>query len=167
MANIVIVSTHCYLLCEAINSITIDVTQIDHSLLRKEEVSLAEMLNNVKKPKDSSKRPHKNGNIASAAHKLAMEEYAKKLEATSGFQITINYQPVNRNLNSNGGQNHNNGVPEERLCQFTVLGYDKAMLVYRGVVEQIRQQIPDQVFLNDLVDRLFQEIDDDKNVKTT
>lgn len=153
MANIVIVSTHCYLLCEAINSITIDVTNIDNSLLRKEDPSL-NFLNKVLSKKGKPAKPRRSARRGQGPTTKELQDYSKKVEATSGYQVTISYMPV-----SNGPQ-HN---PDAQFVQFTVLGYQRAMMAYREIVQQIREQLPDKVFLNELVDKLLESSDDSKD----
>ncbi len=139
MANIVIVSTHCYLLAQAINSIHIDVSEIDNSLLRGEDPNRIVKKGNKKK----KNKPQ-----------LSLEEFREKTKALNTYNIVINYMPVNHNSNMNR---------EESSVQFCVMGRKETEKAFREIVRQIREQIPDQMFLNDLVDKLLDGEDDNQD----
>jgi len=139
MANIVIVSNHCYLLAQAINSIHIDISEIDNSLLRDENPSRMVKKGNKKKKNKAQ---------------LSLEEFNEKTKALNTYNIIINYMPVNNNTNS---------LRDEASVQFCVMGYNETVNAYREIVRQIREQIPDQMFLNELVDKLLDGEDDDKD----
>lgn len=141
MANIVIVSSHCYLLCEAINHISIDVCGEDDLFERNDRpIEFAKNANrssrrkNSKKPKRLSKK----------------EKEQKELEERTYYQITVNFVAVNRNVQGRMGNE------DQRTVQVIVHGRDEAMKLYKDMVDQIRNQIPDQLFLNDLVTRLLE-----------
>lgn len=138
MANIVIVSSRCYLLCEAINHISMDI----HGDMWDDEGEIVY--------KDSSKkRKAKKPKTSKKTAARLQEERLEKLENTF-YQITINFVPVGGSAilgNSRGG--------DVRQVQIMVRGHSKAVGLYQEIVMQIREQLPDQMFLDKLVENLL------------
>ena len=134
MSNIVIVSSHCYLLCEAVEHISIDVCGDRYD--DDDEIELVKRISRSRrKPKKPTKRQK--------------QEAARKEEAY--YQVSISFIAVNRNSMSKNG-----GSSDHRTLQITLKGHEKAMGLYKEIVSQIREQIPDQLFLNDLVTKLLE-----------
>jgi|SRR5579884_3846683 len=123
MASIVIVTNRCYLLCEAINHISVNEMSNDC----KEE----EWERRRKKPKKISKATR-----------------AKQIE-NAPYQIQIDFIPTSR------GPNANNGRDDNACVSITVYGRSRAMALFGDMVAQIREQIPDQVFLDKLVENFL------------
>lgn len=131
MSNIVIVSSHCYLLCEAVEHISIDICGEYRD--DDDEIEL------VKRSSRSRRKPRK-------PTRKEKEEAARREEAY--YQVSIAFVAVNRNPMGKNGSDH-------RTLQITIKGHDKAIALYKEIVAQIREQIPDQLFLNDLVTKLL------------
>ena len=144
MANIVIVSSHCYILCEAINHINVDImSSIAGNYDEDDRAPTMAFLNKAKnrRTKKSVKRITK---------KLSEE---KQRLANNFYKITINFVPVNRN-----SQGRNDDV---RIVEIVIQGQDKAMNLYQEMINQIREQLPDQLFLDSLVSKLLEGSGDD------
>ncbi len=139
MASIVIITKQCYLLCDAINYIVINEVEEDD----KNQVRM--FLN----------RPSKRGRKAKPK-KLTK----KQLDLINGrqFQIIIDFIPVG-NSNNNSGNNSmtRKSGSETTTVAITVTGRDKCLELFSHMVEQIREQIPDHMFLDRIVERFLQE----------
>lgn len=141
MSSLVIVSSHCYLLCESIQHISMDIWSNDEY-----EINSDLSLNRRYHPK-----PRK------AKSKTAKEkEQLEKIE-NAIYRISINFMPVGGSNNNNPLSKGNYNSGDGRCVQFLVQGQKKAEGVYKEIVNQIREQIPDQVYLDKLVDKLLQE----------
>jgi hypothetical protein len=128
MAAIVIVTQQCYLLCEAINYIAIN--EVDEN----EERKLSIFENSKKKGKKLTKKQRET---------LAKQQY----------QIIIDFVPANGvTLNQNSRNNTNTATVAIR-----VTGRDKCLGLFSHMVEQIREQIPDNKFLDEIVNKFLQE----------
>jgi len=139
--SLVIVSSYCYLLCEAVNHISVDICGEDEHADAKELSWETRSKSKAKKVK-KAKRP------TSYEKRMA----AKRKEAF--YQVTINFAPINRN-NSGGGMIGGKGGGDERSLYIIVQGHDVAQSLYHEIVHQIREQLPDQLFLDGLVNRLL------------
>ena len=128
MANLVIVTKHCYLLCDSINSISI------------EEVNGQEEKWVPKKKKKLAIKPIK----------------TEAIKNTLEYEITIDF--ISTMAPSNG---RNGG--SDRTLAIRVRGYDRALALYKDMVNQIREQMPDKLFLDKLVDKFFSENPDPIN----
>src|ERR1035437_5596022 len=134
MANIVIVTDQCYLLCEAINYIAVN--EVDEDDRQK--------LSYFDKPKTKSRRIKK--------------PTKKQLDALDKKQvhIIIDFIPVaGTNVNNNSRRLGSN--PDSTTVAITVTGKDRCLNLFSHMVEQIREQIPDHMFLDKLVDKFIQE----------
>jgi hypothetical protein len=132
MANIVIVTQQCYLLCEAINYIAIN--EIDESDERK--------LSFFNKP---------TGKKGKKPTKRQLEEWRRQQ-----FQIVIDFVPAaGVTPSSSGLSKHNSG--NTATVAIKVSGRDHVLALFSHMVEQIREQIPDNKFLDDIVSKFLQE----------
>lgn len=137
MANIVIVSSRCYLLCESINWISIDIQ--GDTLDDDGDIVFEESL--------STRRKNKKTKVSKRKTLSAEKERLNKLNNTF-YKISVNFVPVN------GGGNQMSR-PDVRQVDVLVRGHDKAMSTYHEMVTQIREQLPDQMFLDKLVEKLL------------
>jgi hypothetical protein len=129
MANIVIVTKQCYLLCEAINYIVIN--EIDE---KDDDRKLTSFMD---KPKRGKKKPTK-----------------KQIEEQ--YQIVIDFIPVNgANLAGLSKHPSNNTA----CVAIKVSGRERCLSLFSHMVEQIREQIPDNKFLDEIVSKFLQEGD--------
>ena len=136
MPSIVIVTRQCYLLCESINYIAINE-------INDEEERAVRMFDNVKKKKRPGAKPTKK----------QLEEWRKQQ-----FQIIIDFVPangVNPTNNSIGKSSRNGG--DTASVAIKVTGRDRCLDLFAHMVEQIREQIPDNKFLDDIVEKFIQE----------
>lgn len=133
MANIVLVTRQCYLLCESINYISV------HELSEEDkEDSLF-----YTRPKRRKKKM------------TPKEKLLDKLKrAAQLYQISIDFVPVqNSNANANNGR-RSDGTSSVAI---TVRGYDRCIALYMDMIQQIREQQPDKLFLDKMVERFFAE----------
>ena len=131
MANIVIVTKQCYLLAQAITYIAIDKVQDDQD---KERLTFV-------KPRRYKKKPTKR-----------QIELAQLKEMGQLYNININFIPVNNGINISGSGRGNGETCE--LC-ITVGGREATLALFSDMVSQIREQLPDQLFLDTLVERFL------------
>ena len=133
MANIVIVTQQCYLLCEAINYIAIN--EIDGD--------------NESRLTSFFKEEPKKGKKAKKPTKKQIEEWKRQQ-----FQIIIDFVPANGI--TVGSSSHKSGGNTATVA-IKVSGRDKCLGLFSHMVEQIREQIPDNKFLDDIVNKFLQE----------
>lgn len=122
MAEVIIVTKQCYLVCERINSITITETDEGDRVF-----SLSSIRKNSKK---KTKKP-----------------IDKK------FRIVIDFVPLSANSPSNQYSSNGNtaAVAIEMRGEKAVLG------LFKQIVDQIREQQPDKLWLDKLVEKFFAE----------
>lgn len=133
MANLVIVTKHCYLLCESINSISLE--ECDG-----QDEKWAPL---PKKKKKMALKPNKA--IKTDAIKNTLE-----------YEITIDF------ISSMAPTSGRNGGSDRTLA-IRIRGYDRALALYKDMVNQIREQLPDKLFLDKLCDKFFSENPDPIN----
>lgn len=134
MANIVLVTKQCYLLCESINYISVH------------EMSESEKEDSLFFTPPPRKRRKK------LTPKQKLLEKLKK--AAQLYQIHIDFVPV-----QNSNQNANNGRRGDGTSSvaITVRGYDRCIALYMDMIQQIREQQPDKLVLDKMVERFFAE----------
>jgi len=136
MASIVIVTQQCYLLCEAINYIAIN--EIDENDERKLSIF------------DKPKRGKKGKKLT----RKQIEDLRKQ------FQIVIDFVPASGvQLNANSRNNTNTAT-----VAIKVSGRERCLALFTHMVEQIREQIPDNKFLDEIVNKFLQEDNKDGSV---
>lgn len=134
MANIVLVTRQCYLLCESINYISV------HELSEEDK---EDSLFYTRPPKRRKRK-------MSAKEKLL----DKLKRAAQLYQISIDFVPVqNSNANANNGR-RGDGTSSVNI---TVRGYDRCIELYMDMIQQIREQQPDKLFLDKMVEKFFAE----------
>ncbi len=133
MANLVIVSAHCYLLCEAINYISVDLCRNQDIFDEDGDIKYDTL---AKKAGGNKK-----------GRRLTKKEKEALVRGQLLYNVSINFVPVSGN--------GSNSRPEQREVEITVQGYDATMKFYKQLVSQIREQLPDQKFLDDMVERLL------------
>lgn len=131
MASIVIVTRQCYLVCESINYISVH--EVD------EEDKAESLFYSPPPPKKYRKKP------------TAKQQLLDKLKrAAQLYQIQIDFVPTQGN-NSNNSRN-NNGNSSVTI---TVRGYDRCLDLFGEMINQIREQQPDKLFLDKMVEKFF------------
>lgn len=130
MSSIVIVTNQCYLLCDAINYIAI------REIYEDQEEDDRLILNRRKRKRKLTQ-------------KQKMMQKLKK--ETQLYEISIDFVSTN---NGNAQSNSRHGGPDNSLT-IVVRGYDNCLTLYKDMVDQIREQLPDKVFLDKLVDRFL------------
>lgn len=130
MASIVIVTKQCYLICEAINFIVINETDNnDH----KNIFATAKKARKAKKPT-----------------KAQLAKFDNKQ-----FQIVIDFVPVG---GVNNGPIKRSSNDESTSVAINITGREQTLNLFTHMVEQIREQIPDHVFMDKMVDDFLQEV---------
>jgi len=136
MSSVVIVTSQCYLLAEAINYIVINET--DDSNDREWE------------PSRRSKVPKSQRRLNSV-----MREY---LEERKPFNIVINFVPKGAPQSNLPQKRNSNG--DTSTVSINAHGLRRTLKVFQDIVAQLREQIPDERFLDTLVDRFLTSIEE-------
>lgn len=131
MANIVLVTKQCYLLCESINYIAVHEMDDDS----KDAINFDE-------PRRTKRRKK-----LTAKQKL-MEKLKK---AAQLYQVTIDFVPVPNNPNSP----KNSGRDGTTSVSIPVRGYLRCLDLYKEMIAQIREQQPDKFFLDKMVEKFL------------
>jgi hypothetical protein len=123
MANIIIVTDHCYLVCRAINHISVSAVPRDSGLLfRKKSVT--------KTPKGKEDL----------------------------HRISIDYEPLVPGATTGGHGFIGSSKSADECCVvIEVYGEQHAVDLFKVMVRQIRDQTPDELYLDKLVDDYFTE----------
>ena len=123
MAQIVIVTKQCYLICEGINFISVDeVKQDDYK----------------------------------ASYGSRPKTKKKKSEDDVMYEITIDFIPAA----NNSAANNSNRNRDLGSVTINVLGRTRCLALFEDMVKQIRDQMPDVLWLNKLVENFL--IDEEK-----
>ncbi len=131
MANIVLVTKQCYLICESINYIA--VSEFDNG---EKEVCY-----------DS---PRRNRRKKLTAKQRALEKLKK---ASQIYQVTIDFVPVANNNSSPKNHGHDGSTS----VSIPVRGYLRCLELYKEMITQIREQQPDKFFLDKMVEKFLAE----------
>jgi hypothetical protein len=123
---VVIVSKQAYLICEAINYIVINEVEDSHD--------------------DWNIAPSKKKKVSSTVAR--QREYIKKHKP---YHIIIDFNPVNGG--TSGSHNSGLGNNGHENVRITVHGLDDTVALYAEIVEQIREQMPDVLYVDKLVER--------------
>ena len=140
MASIVIVTKQCYLLCESINYIAIN--EVDED----QEERAVKFFDTHKKKRKGAKPTKKQ-----------LEEWKKQQ-----YQIIIDFVPVN-SISTNNNSLSRKGGGDSSTVAIRVSGKDRCLDLFAHMVKQIREQIPDNKFLDDIVEEFIQENKEVKN----
>lgn len=103
--------------------------------------------------------------LASKIHHIVMDELVEYTDVKTvngrnislkeiSYRIQIVYSPENINSNSNSSTRE-----EHRECYVTIRNAVDAHAVFKNVVEQIREQMPDQLFLDKALERMIANVD--------
>ena len=132
MASIVLVTKQCYLLCESINYISV------HEM------------NDEEKENVFYDRPRKRRGRKKLTAKQKLMEKLRK--AAQLYAITIDFIPVPNNTNASPSNSRRDGTSSVTI---SVRGYERAVELYRDMIAQIREQMPDKLFLDKMVEKFF------------
>jgi hypothetical protein len=130
MANIVIVTEQCYLLCEAINFIVINEVSDD------EDDSLFE----TKRSKARNKK---------------VKKPVKPQVDNRRFNIIIDFIPTGGAIPSQQLKK-SGSTPGSAHVSIAIVGKDYCIKLFSHMVKQIREQIPDNRFLDSIVEEFLQ-----------
>ena len=93
-------------------------------------------------------------------------------KVTDFYVIEINYTPIKTALaasNSNSNSflnNHSSGLSNNQTIHLKVIGEQKALALVKELISQIREQIPDQPYLDSMITKILNgsigDICDDK-----
>lgn len=151
MASVVIVTEQCYLLAEAINYIVINEDEENHH-------DRDYMLDAPKKRKGSKKKSlgQKNKDI---------REY---IQERKPFAIAINFIPKGAPQQSHHSSSlAKHGSGDSTAVHIHVMGLRRTIKVFRDIVRQLREQIPDEKFLDTLVENFLTTTENEENLIDT
>jgi hypothetical protein len=140
MSKIVIVTSQCYLLAEAINYIAINEVAEDDR-----EGRIVDVFDSApsKKRGRKSKRP------------IKLTEEQK--DARRQYQIVIDFVPANGIIPTTTNVLGNKRAGDTASVGVKVTGRKRCLDLFSHMVEQIREQIPDNKFLDQIVENFLQE----------
>ena len=102
--------------------------------------------------------------VASRIHHISLDEHSSTHDGSVDglpqsfrekyYQITVVYSPDNVNT----GHNQTRG-DEHRECSVIIRRAKDAHLLFKGVIDQIRQQVPDQLFLDKAIQQMLEGAD--------
>lgn len=128
MASVVIVTSQCYLLAESINYI---------------------IINEVDDSDDREWNPRNTKNRKVRRNNKVVRDYILERKP---FNIVIDFMPKNQPQNQNSNKNNND---ESSIVNITVHGLTRTLRVFQDIVMQLREQIPDELFLDKLVEQFL------------
>lgn len=108
--------------------------------------------------------------LASKIHHVTMDEQINhnEVRAKNGrchtvidryYQITVIYSPENSQVTNQYGNNSGNRGDEMRECCVVIRGAVNAHLVFKNLIQQIREQMPDQLYLDTALERMITGMD--------
>lgn len=128
MASVVIVTSQCYLLAESINYI---------------------IINEVDDSDDREWNPRTAKNRKVRRNNKVVRDYILERKP---FNIVIDFMPKNQPQNQNSNKSNND---ESSIVNITVHGLQRTLRVFQDIVMQLREQIPDELFLDKLVEQFL------------
>lgn len=143
MPSVVIVTEQCYLLAEAINFIVIN----------EDEEGRDDREYMLDRPKKSAKKKKP----TQAQRNKDVREY---IQERKPFVIVINFI-AKGNPQSGSSPQMKHSSSENSGVHIKVMGLRRTMKVFRDVVKQLREQIPDEKFLDTLVEEFLAGTEDD------
>jgi hypothetical protein len=75
------------------------------------------------------------------------------------YQITVIYTPEASQVTNNFGNSSGNRGDEVRECSVIVRGAVNAHLIFKNLIQQIREQMPDQLYLDTALERMLTSTD--------
>lgn len=133
MASVVIVTSQCYLLAESLNYIIIN--EDDDSDSREWQ------------PKTAKNRKVRRNN-------KVVRDYILERKP---FNIIIDFVP--KGQPQNAAHHNKNSNDESSVITISVQGLNRTLRVFQDIVSQLREQIPDELFLDKLVERFLADVD--------
>lgn len=108
--------------------------------------------------------------LASKINHVTMDEQVNTLELINPngrrysildryYQITVIYTPENSQVQNQYGSTAGNRGDEVRECTVIVRGAVNSHLVFKNLIQQIREQMPDQLYLDTALERMLTGID--------
>ena len=140
MASVVIVTSQCYLLAEAINYIVIneceDNNDHDYVSFTRSKTSKA------KHKTDKAKRNY--------------------IQERKPFEVIINFIPKGHPPTTSSPHLQKHGNNDVSTVQVRIHGLRRTLRVFQDIVSQLREQIPDEKFLDTLIDRFMATYEDEE-----
>jgi hypothetical protein len=130
MPNIVIVTNRTYMLCESINYMALNEGESDDYYDQ-----VAVKILNIKKDA--------NGNFKRSKDPTKQQQIV--LDNSRLYNVSIDYVPIKNGTIGSGTD----------VVTITVRGKNTAEALFKDIVEQVREQIPDNKFLDALVTRFL------------
>jgi len=137
MPSVVIVTEQCYLLAEAINYIVIN----------EDEEGRNDRDYMLDEPKKKGSKAKKKKTPTQAQRDKDIRLY---IQERKPFVIHINFVAKGTAPNTNGSMSKHNG--DDTGVHVKVMGLRRTLKVFRDIVKQLREQIPDERFLDSLVE---------------
>jgi hypothetical protein len=148
MPSVVIVTDQCYLLAEAVNYIVINEDN--------ENDDRNYMLDPPRKRGSSKKKK------TFAQKNKDIREY---IQERKPFLIIINFVAKNSPPNNHGQNPTRHGNNDDNpIVNVRVMGLRRTIKVFRDIVKQMREQIPDEKFLDTLVESFLTETEDQEEM---
>jgi hypothetical protein len=144
VSSVVIVTDQCYLLAESVNYIIINEAE-------EPDQAREYMLDEPKKRKAKSKKKK--------SQSQKDKELRLFIQELKPFYVVINFEPKGGAPNG-AMQKHNSG--DSSSVRVQVLGLRRTLKVFKDIVTQLREQIPDERFLDTLVDRFLASVEEDQ-----
>lgn len=105
--------------------------------------------------------------LASKIHHVTMDESTNHIEiyVNNGrrhtitertFNITVTYTPEDSSPSTSLSNSRNQDMRE---CSVTIRGAVNAHLVFKNLIQQIREQMPDQLYLDTALERMIEGMD--------
>lgn len=104
--------------------------------------------------------------LASKIHHIVMDENVNYIDGRNAAGKMISIRDVNyviqiiyspENVNSSNGQLSNSN--DQRECSVTIRSAVNAHKVFRDLIQQIREQMPDQLYLDTALERMIASAD--------
>jgi hypothetical protein len=148
MPSVVIVTEQCYLLAEAINFIVInecDEPQEDREC----------MLDSPEHRRPTSRKKKKKRQTQAQKDR----EIRDYIQERKPFKIIINF--VAKGAPQNTGGHMSKSRDDDSGVSIRVMGLRRTLRVFRDIVRQLREQIPDEKFLDTLVEEFLAGTEDE------
>ena len=82
--------------------------------------------------------------------KKVSKKEKERREKECAYRISVDFVPAKSNHNNNNMRNDGHST----VC-IVVNGYDSCMKLFHEMVDQIREQMPDELWLNKLIDKFL------------
>jgi hypothetical protein len=147
MPSVVIVTEQCYLLAEAINFIIINENEESH---RDRDYMLDHPKKRVKKKRQTLAQKNKD-----------IREY---IQERKPFHIVINFVPKGSPPNGTAGLSKHSNGDDGSTVNIHVQGLRRSIKMFKDIVYQLREQIPDEKFLDTLVENFLTSAENEENM---